>query len=535
MIVDGEEASAAQVAAIQGERRHRARLPQRRHDRELAPLVRAAQALPAAAWQDWKDEWFADASRGGYRKRVVAIAADGILAKGFDGLFLDNVDMVEVKRRRKQRAGMGKLVVALDELVASTAAPVRPERRPGRLNGYPNQGVDPLIDAPRRLEPRGRQLHLRLRPPPLQAAAGGDREAALEELEAIGELGLLTTATDYVDITRRPASTTNARRSPMPHEAGALPYVGRHRADQSDAVEANPPACPLSRAAPGSQRARRASGRSRSASLRARAPATTTRWPSSRSCCAPPASRPRASWSSSRDRARPRPLPRPRQARRAEARDRARRRQPRRLPTTSSRRARSATSRPSSASPVIDRTAVILDIFADHAHSAEGKLQVELAQLEYNLARMRGLWTHLERLGAGRMDGGIGTRGPGESQIETDRRLARDRISTLRRRLERVERNREVMRAGASAPPLPTVALAGYTNAGKSTLLNALTGAGGRGGGAALPHARPDDPRLRARRARATSSPTPSGSSASSRTSSSRRSRRRSRRRCSPT
>src|ERR671916_251112 len=73
--------------------------------------------------------------------------------------------------------------------------------------------------------------------------------------------------------------------------------------------------------------------------------------------------------------------------------------------------------------PVIDRTAIILDIFAGHAHSAEGKLQVELAQLQYNLARMRGLWTHLERLGAG-----IGTRGPGESQIETDRRLARDRI-----------------------------------------------------------------------------------------------------------
>ncbi len=91
--------------------------------------------------------------------------------------------------------------------------------------------------------------------------------------------------------------------------------------------------------------------------------------------------------------------------------------------------------------PVIDRTAVILDIFADHAHTAEGKLQVELAQLEYNLARMRGLWTHLERLGAG--DGrGIGTRGPGESQIETDRRLARDRISALRRALGWLERNR---------------------------------------------------------------------------------------------
>jgi GTPase len=127
--------------------------------------------------------------------------------------------------------------------------------------------------------------------------------------------------------------------------------------------------------------------------------------------------------------------------------------------------------------PVIDRTAVILDIFADHAHSAEGKLQVELAQLEYNMARMRGLWTHLERLGAGRMDGGIGTRGPGETQIETDRRLARNRIAALRRRLSRLERNRGVMRARRESSSLPRVALAGYTNAGKSTLLNALTGA----------------------------------------------------------
>ncbi|HWW91253.1 MAG TPA: GTPase HflX, partial [Solirubrobacteraceae bacterium] len=121
--------------------------------------------------------------------------------------------------------------------------------------------------------------------------------------------------------------------------------------------------------------------------------------------------------------------------------------------------------------PVVDRTTVILDIFASHAGSADGKLQVELAQLEYNLARMRGLWSHLERLG-----GGIGTRGPGETQIETDRRLARDRIGTLRRRLEHVKGTRAVQRAERERAALPTIALVGYTNAGKSTLLNALTG-----------------------------------------------------------
>jgi len=122
--------------------------------------------------------------------------------------------------------------------------------------------------------------------------------------------------------------------------------------------------------------------------------------------------------------------------------------------------------------PVVDRTTVILDIFASHANSAEGKLQVELAQLEYNLARMRGLWSHLERLG-----GGIGTRGPGETQIETDRRLARNRIAVLRRRLEHVKGTRAVQRAERERAALPTIALVGYTNAGKSTLLNALTGA----------------------------------------------------------
>ena len=121
---------------------------------------------------------------------------------------------------------------------------------------------------------------------------------------------------------------------------------------------------------------------------------------------------------------------------------------------------------------VVDRTQLILDIFAQHAVSAEGKLQVELAQLEYNLPRMRGMWQHLERLG-----GGVGTRGPGESQLESDRRVARRRISVLRRRLRELEGQRAVRRKARQRTATPTIARAGYTNVGKSTLLNALTGA----------------------------------------------------------
>jgi GTPase len=130
---------------------------------------------------------------------------------------------------------------------------------------------------------------------------------------------------------------------------------------------------------------------------------------------------------------------------------------------------------------VVDRTQLILDIFAQHARSSAGKLQVELAQLEYNLPRMRGLWQHLERVAGGTataVGGGVGTRGPGEAQLETDRRLARRRIVLLRRQLRELRKQRQTGRKARQRNEVPTVALAGYTNVGKSTLLNALTGAG---------------------------------------------------------
>ena len=128
---------------------------------------------------------------------------------------------------------------------------------------------------------------------------------------------------------------------------------------------------------------------------------------------------------------------------------------------------------------VVDRTALILDIFAQHARSKEGKAQVELAQLQYLLPRLRGWGESLSRQAGGRAggNGGIGTRGPGETKIETDRRRIRTRISRLRREIAEMSVGREVQRGQRRRRAVPSIAIAGYTNAGKSTLLNRLTGA----------------------------------------------------------
>jgi len=121
---------------------------------------------------------------------------------------------------------------------------------------------------------------------------------------------------------------------------------------------------------------------------------------------------------------------------------------------------------------VLDRTALILDVFANRAQTSEGRLQVELAQNEYLLPRLQGQWTHLERLG-----GGIGTRGPGETQIETDRRLLRNRINTIKSKIENVKRHRNIYQSKRTSEGIPIATLVGYTNAGKSTFMNALTNA----------------------------------------------------------
>ena len=240
VVVDGEDASAQVVARTQDEgstvlgylsvgtiERWRSWYPQLRRYR-------------LSAWQDWRDEWFADVSRAGLRRELVAIADEEILAKGFDGLFLDNVDMVEVRRHREQREGMGRLVADLDEL-AGPRLLFAQNGAPGVLDGYPQQDVDPLIDH---LDGWNREDVTwtydfdRRR---YEQTSAADRNAALDELEEIGDAGLITTATDYTGIDGG-FSEAECEAATKALGVGALPYLADIGLTRK-AVEANPPEC----------------------------------------------------------------------------------------------------------------------------------------------------------------------------------------------------------------------------------------------------------------------------------------------------
>jgi len=239
VVVDGDEATPGQVEAMQQEGTTVLAYLSVGTIEKWRPWFDRVKRYRLSAWQDWRDEWFADTSKAKLRAKLVKIA-DGILDEGFDGLFLDNVDMVEVNRHKQQRKGMGVLVSDLDALVDDRLLFAQ-NGAPGVLGGYPVQDVGPLIDH---LDGWNREdvtwtydfdrrRYVRNR--------AADRGAALEELRAIGLEGLETTATDYVDITDgigdgECEAVANAV------GVGALPYlvnIGLTR----DAVEVNPPSC----------------------------------------------------------------------------------------------------------------------------------------------------------------------------------------------------------------------------------------------------------------------------------------------------
>ena len=239
VVVDGEDANAQAVARTQEEGTQVLGYLSVGTIEKWRSWYPELKRYRLSAWQDWKDEWFADTSKAGFRRRLVAIAEEEILPKGFDGLFLDNVDMVEVRRHRPQREGMGKVVADLDELVGGRMLFAQ-NGAPGVLDGYPQQGVDPLIDH---LDGWNREdvtwtydfdRHR------YEQTSAPDRNAALDELEEIGDAGLTTAATDYTGIDggfteAECQAVTNAL------SVGALPYLADIGLTRK-AVEANPPA-----------------------------------------------------------------------------------------------------------------------------------------------------------------------------------------------------------------------------------------------------------------------------------------------------
>ncbi|MEO8092734.1 MAG: endo alpha-1,4 polygalactosaminidase [bacterium] len=241
VVVDGEEAKAGEVEAIEaGGAVVLAYLSVGTVEKWRGWYPRLKR-YRLKAWRDWKDEWYADASKAGYRDELVAIAGDEILDKGFDGLFLDNTDMVETRSHRRQRKGMGKLVAGLDELVDADGRLLFTQNgAPGMLEGY-GDAVDPLIghfDGWNREDVSwtydfDRRRYVRNR--------NGDRSEALAELDRIHTAGLVTTATDYVGLTNQ---STGAECESVANAEGvdALDYVADIGLTKR-AVAANPPDC----------------------------------------------------------------------------------------------------------------------------------------------------------------------------------------------------------------------------------------------------------------------------------------------------
>jgi endo-alpha-1,4-polygalactosaminidase (GH114 family) len=240
VVVDGEDASAQAVARTQDEGTTVLAYLSVGTIESWRRWYPELKRYRLSAWQDWRDEWFADTSKAGLRRKLVEIAEERILVKGFDGLFLDNVDMVEVRRHREQREGMGELVGDLDETVGDGLL-LAQNGAPGVLDGYPGDGVDPLIDH---LDGWNREdvtwtydfdrrRYVR--------NSSGDRNDALEELQEIGGAGLVTTATDYVDL-RGGFSAAECQAVENAMGAGALPYLADIGLTRK-AVEANPPDC----------------------------------------------------------------------------------------------------------------------------------------------------------------------------------------------------------------------------------------------------------------------------------------------------
>ena len=239
VVVDGEEAKPAEIDAIEAEGGLVLGYLSVGTIEKWRGWYGEVKRYRLQAWQDWKDEWFADTSKAGYRDAVEEIA-QGLLDKGFDGLFLDNVDMVEVRRHRGQRAGMGQLVAALDTIAGSRLL-YDQNGAPGMLDGYPGQGVDPLVshfDGWNREDVTwtydfDRKRYVRNR--------DAWRHEALDELEEIGDAGLVTTATDYVNLENQ-STAAECESGANAASVGALSYV----ADiglTARAVVANPPDC----------------------------------------------------------------------------------------------------------------------------------------------------------------------------------------------------------------------------------------------------------------------------------------------------